>query len=123
MRTLTIDVRAPAEAMGDFASAWRSGKSARSARVSFSSPELLWKVLTAKRWELVKALCGAGPVSIREAARRVGRDVKAVHGDVTALLDAGLLERAEGGGIVLPYDAVKVEFVVQPPARADVQAA
>lgn len=36
----------------------------------------------------MKALCGAGSVPIREAARRVDRDVKAVHvhGDVTALL-------------------------------------
>jgi predicted transcriptional regulator len=76
-------------------------------------PELLWAVLTAKRWEILKALCGAGPVSIREAARRVGRDVKAVHGDVTALLNAGLLDRAEGGGVEFPYDAVKVEFMLQ----------
>lgn len=67
----------------------------------------------AKRWELLKALCGAGPVSIREAARRVHRDVKAVHGDVTALLDAGVLERVEGGAIVFPYEAVKVEFTLQ----------
>jgi predicted transcriptional regulator len=74
---------------------------------------LLWKVLTAKRWELLKALCGAGPVSIREAARRVNRDVKAVHSDVTALLHAGVLDRAEGGGIVFPYEAVKVEFLLQ----------
>ena len=73
----------------------------------------LWKVLTAKRWELLKALCGAGSISIREAARRVGRDVKAVHGDVTALLNAGILDRADGGGIVFPFDAVKVEFLLQ----------
>ena len=65
-------------------------------------------MLTAKRWELLKALCGAGAISIREAARRVGRDVKAVHGDVTALLNAGILDRADGGGIVFPFDAVKV---------------
>jgi len=39
---------------------------------------LLWQVLTAKRWALLKALCGARPVSIREAGRRVERDVKAV---------------------------------------------
>jgi predicted transcriptional regulator len=52
-------------------------------------------------------------VSIREAARRVGRDVKAVHGDVTALLKAGVLDRAPGGGIVFPYEAVKVEFLLQ----------
>jgi predicted transcriptional regulator len=70
-------------------------------------------LLTAKRWEILKALCGAGPVSIREAARRVGRDVKAVHGDVTALIDAGLLDRAEGGGVEFPYEAIKVEFMLQ----------
>jgi predicted transcriptional regulator len=42
--------------------------------------------MTVKRWELIRSLCGAGPVTIREAARRVDRDVKAVHGDVHALL-------------------------------------
>ena len=99
--------------MADFASAWRSGKPQKAARLSFASPEVLWKVLTAKRWELLKALCGAGPISIREAARRVNRDVKAVHGDVTALLNAGVLDRAEGGGIVFPYEAVKVEFLLE----------
>jgi len=99
--------------MADFASAWRSGKPQKAARLSFASPEVLWKVLTAKRWELLKALCGAGPISIREAARRVNRDVKAAHGDVTALLNAGVLDRAEGGGIVFPYEAVKVEFLLE----------
>jgi predicted transcriptional regulator len=58
-------------------------------------------------------MCGAGPVSIREAARRVNRDVKAVHGDVTALVTAGVLDKADGGGVVFPYDAVKVEFLLQ----------
>ena len=69
-------------------------------------------MLTAKRWELLKVLCGAGPVSIREAARRLGRDVKAVHGDVTALLNAGILDRTDNGRIVFPYEAVKVEFLL-----------
>jgi predicted transcriptional regulator len=73
----------------------------------------LWKVLTARRWKLLKALCGAGPISIREAARRVGRDVKTVHGDVTALLHAGVLDRSASGGIEFPYQAVKVEFLLQ----------
>lgn len=113
MKTVTLDVRSPADAMGDFVHAWKKGKSQKSARISFATPELLWQVLTLKRWELLKALCGAGPVSIREAARRVGRDVKAVHGDITALLNAGVLERAEGGGIVFPFEAVKVEFLLQ----------
>jgi predicted transcriptional regulator len=98
--------------MIDFSGAWKSRKVQKSARISFASPELLWQVLSAKRWDLLKALCGAGPVSIREAARRVQRDVKAVHGDVTALVAAGVLSRAEGGGVEFPFDAVKVEFLL-----------
>ena len=113
MKTVTLDVRPPADSMADFVQAWKTGKPQKTARISFASPELLWQVLTAKRWELLKALCGAGPVSIREAARRAGRDVKAVHGDVTALLNAGLLDRTEDGRIVFPFDAVKVEFLLQ----------
>jgi len=113
MKTVTLDVRSPADSMADFVHAWNTGKPQKTARISFASPELLWQVLTAKRWELLKALCGAGPVSIREAARRVERDVKAVHGDVTALLNAGLLDRTDDGRIVFPFDAVKVEFLLQ----------
>ena len=113
MKTVTLDVCPASEAMADFVHVWKTGKHQKSARISFATPELLWKVLTAKRWELIKALCGVGPVSVREAARRVGRDVKAVHGDVTALLKAGVLRRAEGGGVVFPFEAVKVEFLLQ----------
>ena len=112
MKTVILEVRGPEEAATEFARAWRSGKVEKSARISFATPDLLWQVLTAKRWALLKALCGAGPVSIREAARRVGRDVKGVHGDVTALVRAGVLDRAAQGGIVFPYDAVKVEFLL-----------
>jgi len=91
----------------------QSGRAEREARIGFATPELLWQVLGAKRWELLKAMCGAGAMSIREAARRVGRDVKAVHGDVTALLVAGILTRAAEGGVVFPFEAVKVEFMLE----------
>jgi predicted transcriptional regulator len=113
MKTVILDVRPTSSAMADALAAAKSGKAQKSARISFSSPELLWRVLTAKRWELLKALCGAGPVSIRDASRRVGRDVKAVHTDVTALLLAGVLDRNAAGQIEFPYDAVKVEFLLE----------
>jgi len=113
MKIVTLDVRSPAESMQDFARAWKTGDAEESARISFATPELLWKVLSAKRWELLKILCGAGPISIREAARRVGRDVKAVHGDITGLLNAGVLDRVEDGRIVFPFDAVKIEFLLE----------
>lgn len=113
MKTVTLDVHTPDAAFAELAQAWKTGKPQRTARISFAAPELLWKVLSEKRWELLKALCGAGPVSIREAARRVQRDVKAVHGDVTALLNAGILQRMDTGQIVFPYEAVKVEFLLE----------
>ena len=113
MKTVILDVRPPEQAMADIGSALRTGKAQKSARISFATPELLWKVLTAKRWELLKALCGAGPVTMREAARRVGRDVKAVHTDATALRLAGVLDRTSEGRIEFPYEAVKVEFLLQ----------
>ena len=113
MKTVILEVRSPKDAMAGFSQAWKSNKQLKGARISFASPELLWKVLTAKRWELLKALCGAGPVSIREAARRVERDVKSVHGDVIVLIKAGLLHRTKSGGIEFPYEAIKVEFLLQ----------
>lgn len=89
-----------------------SGKR-RGAHISFASADLLWKVLTAKRWELLKAMAGGGAMTLREAARRAGRDVKAVHGDAHALLDAGVLRKNADGKIEFPFDAVHVDFVLK----------
>ncbi len=91
----------------------KGGTADREARISFATPELLWKVLSAKRWDLLKSMCGAGPMSIREAARRAGRDVKAVHGDVIALIEAGVILRNDSGTVEFPFDAVKVEFMLE----------
>ncbi|OQW37871.1 MAG: DNA-binding protein [Nitrospira sp. SG-bin1] len=112
MKTVVLDVRSSNEAMADFIRVWKSVKGEKAARISFATPELLWKVLTAKRWQLLKAMCGAGPLSIREVARRVRRDVKAVHTDVTALLKAGVLDRVDDGRVTFPFDSVKVEFLL-----------
>jgi hypothetical protein len=37
---------------------------------------------------------------------------KAVHGDVHALLKAGILQKEEDGRIVFPFDAVHVSFML-----------
>ncbi len=107
--TVTIGVSALDDVQGRVRAAF-SGE-AQGAFISFVSPELMWKVLTAKRWEIIRAMTGAGDLSIREVARRVGRDVKAVHGDVTALILAGVLERSKTG-VIFPYDSVRVDFTL-----------
>ena len=113
MRTVVLEVQSVRDSLRETARAMRSGRGEREAHIGFATPELLWKVLTAKRWDLLKAMTGAGPVSIREAARRVERDVKAVHGDMKALLDAGVVIRTADGAVEFPYDAVKVEFLLR----------
>jgi len=113
INTVTIEVASRQESDARFAQAMERGE-AVGAFIAFPSVESLWSTLTAKRWELVQALCGASPVSVREAARRVGRDVKRVHEDVQVLLEAGILERADDGGIVFPYEAVHVDFMLRP---------
>lgn len=69
MRTVTLEVRSPKASMADVASAWRRGKPALSAQIGFAFPELLWKGLAAKRWELWKALCEAGPKEVASSFR------------------------------------------------------
>lgn len=82
-------------------------------RISFESFDQLWKVLAPNRMALVQTLAGAGPVTLREAARRVGRDVRAVHADVHTLLQAGVLRKDEQGRIEFPYTGVHVDFLLE----------
>jgi len=88
-------------------------KKPQGAYISFASPSLLFKVLSGKRWDLLKIMTGAGPLTIREAARRLKRDVKAVHGDIHALLNVGILQKTEQNLIIFPFDAVHVDFLLK----------
>lgn len=111
MKTVTLEVASRENVTRRTLEAFK-GKKQR-ARISFATPELLWRVLTVKRWEILKAMAGRGPLTIREVARRIERDVKAVHGDVQALLAAGLLERTEDNHVAFPFDAIRVEFTLR----------
>jgi len=111
MKTVTLEVAKLEEVKRRAQNAFKGKK--QGSRISFATPELLFRLMTAKRWELIRALAGAGPLTIREAARRVDRDVKAVHGDVHALLNAGVLRKTEDGLIVFPFDAIRVDVMLR----------
>jgi predicted transcriptional regulator len=111
MKTVTLQVAKLEEVKGRAREAFKGKK--QGSRISFATPELLFRLLTAKRWELIRALTGAGAVTIRESARRVDRDVKAVHGDVQALLNAGVLQKTAEGLIIFPYDAIRVDVMLR----------
>ncbi len=108
--TITVD---STDAFKQRVKAAFAGKRQQPERISFESFDLLWKVLAPNRMAIVQTLTGAGPVTLREAARRVGRDVRAVHSDVHMLLQAGVLRKDDEGRIEFPYTAVHVDFMVK----------
>lgn len=79
--------------------------------VNFASYEDMYRVLAPSRLAIVKVLAGQGPLAIREVARRVGRDVQAVHRDVTTLINAGVIDR-EATGVSFPYEEIDFSFKV-----------
>jgi len=70
---------------------------------------LLTATLTPARWALLQNLGSAGATSIYGLAKRLARDYKNVHTDVTALLRLGLVER-QGDGVAVAWDAVRAEL-------------
>jgi hypothetical protein len=83
-------------------------------RISFPSLEVMHRVLTPNRWDILRTRMASGPLGTRELARKLDRDVKSVHMDVQALLNAGVIDRtAECDKIEFPYDAVHVDFTVE----------
>jgi predicted transcriptional regulator len=111
MSTVTISISSTNETKARIRRAFDGKK--QGAFISFPSLELLWKVITPRRWEMLRAMAGSGPLAIRALARQMGRDVKTVHGDVQALIAAGVLDRTDDGQVLFPYDAVHVDFVLR----------
>jgi len=110
MKIVTLEVATLKDVKRRARDAFKGRK--QGARISFATPELLFQLMTAKRWQLIRTMTGAGPLTIREAARRVDRDVKGVHGDVHTLLTAGILQKTNDDLIIFPYDAIRVDVML-----------
>jgi predicted transcriptional regulator len=66
--------------------------------------------LTPARWRLLDRLRQEGPLSIYQLAKRLERNYKNVHTDVSRLIELGLIERAEDGRVSVPWDVVRAEY-------------
>ncbi|MGV2098399.1 HVO_A0114 family putative DNA-binding protein [Rhizobium sp. 21-4511-3d] len=84
----------------------------RPAAIGFESMELLLKVLTANRWQLLRRLKQSGKSSIRQLAVALGRDYRGVHADVHALIDAGLIARDGKGLVSVPWEKITAEMAI-----------
>ena len=65
--------------------------------ISFPSFEILGKVITGPRLELLSVIKNQKPNSIQELSRMVERDFKNVYTDVKILVEYGLIELKESG--------------------------
>ena len=111
MSTVILKVADLNAALADFKNVWTSGQKEPEA-LTFASWDLMHKILSPKRLAIIRSLCGRDAMSIRELSRRVGRDFKGVHTDVTSLIAAGLVDQ-ENGKISFPYDRIHVEFDIE----------
>ena len=78
--------------------------------IGFEDMGQLLAVFTPQRWALIAALRAAGPLSIAELARRLGRDYKNVHTDVMALAEWRAVERAADGRVSVPWSEIIVDL-------------
>lgn len=113
-KTLYVRVSAQADALDRFEAAWHlaSGRAAPAplAVLSFTDLPLLVKNLTAARWDLLKQLKVTGPLTIFALAKRLQRDYKNVHSDVSRLIELKLIEKTETSLVRVAWDAVRAEL-------------
>ena len=110
--TLELRISDARDALDRFEAAWNRRTEGRSPLhiLSVGSLALLLRTLTPARWDLLDRLRAAGPLSIYELAKRLGRDYKNVHTDVSRLAEIGLIEKAADGRVNVPWDVVRGEF-------------
>ena len=105
---------AAADALDRLEAAWNrvaEGRGIAPLRVlSIESLPLLLKNLSPARWALLEKLRSEGPISIYELAKRLQRDYKNVHTDVTQLAALGLIERRSDGRVAVAWDLLRAEF-------------
>ena len=112
-RRLEIRLGAAGDALDRFEAAWNRVQEGRALRpleiLSFADLPLLLKTLSPARWALMQKL-HQEPCTIYELARRLERDYKNVHTDVTQLAGIGLIERRDDGRVAVAWDLLRAEF-------------
>ena len=111
-RKLEIRLGAAGDALDRFEAAWNRVQEGRAMRpleiLSFADLPLLLKTLSPARWALLAEL--SEPMSIYRLARRLERDYKNVHTDVTQLAAIGVIEKRSDGRVSVPWDLVRAEL-------------
>lgn len=112
-RVLEVRLGGAGDALDRFEAAWNRAAAGRAPVLRVLSlqdlPALL-RTLSPARWSLLERLKAEGPMSIYELAKRLQRDYKNVHTDVTKLAELGLVEKRADASIAVPWETVRAEL-------------
>ncbi len=94
-----------------FIKAWHKSQNAQSTddveyHLNFEDYAQFAAVLTPKRIELLRVLKKEPLISIRALSKRLDRDYKNVHTDVSELIDVDLIQQDEEGLLFAPFDVI-----------------
>jgi predicted transcriptional regulator len=78
--------------------------------VSFEQVGQMLAAFTPKRWQLIATLRETGPLTVAGLARRLGRNYKNVHADVTQLAEWMAVERTDDGRVSVPWTEIVVDM-------------
>ena len=115
MSVLEVKVGAPIEAsLSRFGAALETALAGQEVApyfgIGFENMAQFGEVFTPKRWELVEALKGLGPVTIYALAKHLERHYRNVHKDVTKLMEWMVIEKDDAGRIFVPWDEIDVRW-------------
>jgi predicted transcriptional regulator len=113
-KVLEMRVGPPGDALDRFEAAWNrvaEGRKVSPLRIlTLQDLPSFTRTLTPARWVILEHLKNAGPCSIYELAKRLERNYKNVHTDVTELIKLGLIEKNEKNAVGVSWDAVRAEL-------------
>ena len=113
-KILEIRVGPPGDALDRFEAAWNrvaEGRKVSPLRIlSLENLPAVTRTLSPARWTILEDLKTQGPCSIYELAKRLERNYKNVHTDVSALLSVDLLQKNAQSQVEVAWDVVRAEF-------------
>lgn len=110
MKCIHVEILGGEEALAAFTAGYQSAEAGKVAtpRLAFGSLSELFAALTEQRLELIRFIATHEGMYMRQIEVETEHEEQSLHSDVVALLDLGLLENNEHGGLRTPFDEIVI---------------
>lgn len=109
MRRIDVELLSGSQALDAFSASYRAAEAGVvSSRLVFGSLREFYLAITDDRLALIRFVATHRGCKIDRIASGLGRPTQSVHSDLEALLDLGLLEKAQGGELIAPFDEIRI---------------